>query len=239
MQCREFEERLNEVLDERGSPASDLRLKAHASRCERCESLLAGYQSLMIGLAQSCPPALGRDFDRRVLAEAQALPVIGRAANRAGRSWGTLGAALASAVAMLLAVSVAWYARNSGDGTVARPFVGSGHGPNSLAFGNPGLVRQRESGGGPAFTGAELLIEAPRVTQHLRSYRGSFDDLLPEAAQRFDEVERLAPGIRPLRVSLTMIWDTLCRTIPGTHVDSSPPPERPTTLWSRELAHVA
>jgi hypothetical protein len=238
MQCREFEERLNQVLDERRSPASDSRLKAHASRCERCELLLAGYQSLMIGLAQSSPPSPGREFDRRVLAEAQATPLVITAATRPGRSWATFGAALTSAAAMLLAVTLIWYARKTGDR--AGPWIPVGQNGNTVGATNPGRVWQRkEVVRETAFTSADFLIEVPRVTHHLRSYHGSIDDLLPEAAQRYGEVEEFAPGIRPLRVSLSVIWDTLCRTIPGTHNDSAPPPERPTTLWWREQAHVA
>jgi hypothetical protein len=62
-------------------------------------------------------------------------------------------------------------------------------------------------------TGADVLIGATRFPGQLRSYELNFT--LPEAVERFEEVERLAPGIRPLRASFSVIWDTLCRTIPG------------------------
>src|SRR5205085_2555253 len=65
---------------------------------------------------------------------------------------------------------------------------------------------------------ADWLIEAPRIHDHL----DSIDNLaatLPQTVERFDEVERLAPGIRPLRASFSLIWDTLRRTIAGTSED--------------------
>ena len=45
-------------------------------------------------------------------------------------------------------------------------------------------------------------------------------DKYPEAVEQFENVERYAPGIRPLRVSFAMLWDALRRTIPGFYDDA-------------------
>jgi hypothetical protein len=79
---------------------------------------------------------------------------------------------------------------------------------------------------GLAMSQADWLIEAPRLPSHFRgSYRGTIDNLavaLPETVQRLDEVEHYAPGIRPIRISLGVLFDAFWRTIPGTHDDEQP-----------------
>jgi SAM-dependent methyltransferase len=46
---------------------------------------------------------------------------------------------------------------------------------------------------------------------------------LPEAVERMEEVERYAPGIRPIRVSFAMLWNALWRSIPGLGSSESDP----------------
>jgi hypothetical protein len=217
MHCREFEERLNDLLDERERPADDRQLAAHAAQCGPCRQALAGHDALLSGLARAATPPLGRDFARRVIAATSAGPAPGRV-HSAQRGWLAIGAALASAAAMLIGLSLAWRARDSDPAAIA--------GPTTASRGRPSL------------TGADLLIQAPRFPNHVRT---SFDELaiaLPGAVDRLDEVEQIAPGIRPLRVSLFLIWDTLCRTVPGVR-DSEPQPRERTTHWALELMRVA
>ena len=91
-------------------------------------------------------------------------------------------------------------------------------------------------------TSADLLLEAPRLPTRFRTYRGAMDELavaFPGAALRLDEMEHLAPGIRPLRASLAMIWDTLCRTIPTARGDAPRPQRGRTSLSPFESMRVA
>ncbi len=46
MQCSEFENRLNDLLDHRLDPASDQELAQHAGHCARCEQDLSGWLTL-------------------------------------------------------------------------------------------------------------------------------------------------------------------------------------------------
>ena len=75
--------------------------------------------------------------------------------------------------------------------------------------------------------GGQWIIEAPRLPQHLRNYRGALGELalaIPEAARQLDYVDQMSPSFRTLRVSLGEIWDTLCRTIPGARSTPDEPP---------------
>lgn len=198
MQCREFENAMQAVLDERGRPEADPQLAAHASECEACGDLLLGQAALLDAVSR--------------LASSQRCDLEPR---RRSPQIGTL-TSLAAAAAIVLAVSVAWRARHR-DAT------------------NLAITNQRVLPGGSqaAVGGGHWLIEGARLPRHLRHYRGAIGDLavaLPEAASRFEDVDHLAPGFRSLRVSLGVIWDTLRRTIPGSHGELPPDaPDRPRT----------
>lgn len=241
MQCREFERRLNAMLDERRPLQSDRWLAAHAAICENCRQQLHAQQTLFVGLSRIAVPPLDRDFARQVVQQ-----VSIHSPSRASRRWVSAAACLAAAAVMLLAVSAVWYARQNknddGKSGRARPSFAVGRQRGAvLAMAQPGrisIVRPNH----PAMTGADLLLEAPRLPEHLRGYRGAMDELagsFPEAALRLDEVERLAPGIRPLRLSLSMIWDTLCRTFPGARAESPPATREHTGLWWLEPLGLA
>jgi len=50
MQCETFEDRVNELLDERRSVSDDAALVEHATTCGTCRSTLDGYAALLTGL---------------------------------------------------------------------------------------------------------------------------------------------------------------------------------------------
>jgi hypothetical protein len=52
---------------------------------------------------------------------------------------------------------------------------------------------------------------------------------LPETVQRLDEVEHYAPGIKPIRISLGVLFETLWRALPGTQ-DGDEQPARTSCL---------
>jgi hypothetical protein len=244
MHCQEFEQRLNAMLDQRSSPSADARLAGHAARCEACRRLLAGHEALLVGVSRLAPPAIRRDFAHRVVAAAALPPVPAALPQRPRRRWLAAGTALASAAAMLIAASLVWYAQHNGPagsapGEAARQsFVASGRRAGGFAMTHVPSNRAAPSRKKPAMTGGDWLIQAPRLPDH---FRNSFDELavaLPGAVERLDEVEQIAPGIRPLRLSLSMIWDTLCRTIPGAREVESKPRQR-TSLVRIEPAQLA
>jgi hypothetical protein len=244
MQCHEFEHLLNAILDQRQSPPADPLLTAHAARCYSCQQLLVGQQALFFGLAKLAVPSQGREFSRRVVATATITPHRHvQLATR--RAWFAVAAAASAAAAMLLAISLAWQARHrlpvlvdnqslTMPSTMAAKSAGSN--ASRLAILQSGRAPRRIAvSGQPTFTGGNLLLEAPRLSAHYRHYCGAMDELaiaLPGAVERLEEMEQMAPGIRPLRVSLTIVWDALCRTLPGARSNASPPPPtRSGLLW--------
>lgn len=242
MNCEQFQQRLNEVLDERADPAGDSHLSGHAADCDDCRAALVGSRVLLRGLSRLRVPAVRADFSERVVAAAIA------PASREPRSrlWLAGGVLLASAAAAMLAVSIVWYARRGAENVVSRPDkpttelqpTGPRRGPRGFATLVPGKARRAPSP--MAVTGGDLLIEAPRLPDHLRSYGGAIDSLalsLPQTAEQFNQMEQLAPGFRPLRISLALLWDTLCRTLPGAH--SQEPPRSRTSFSPLDLLRLA
>lgn len=69
MRCVEFENRLNDVLDERGRPDLDMLLASHAHHCERCQLLLARYELACEAAGNLTCPKMSAGFSERVVNE--------------------------------------------------------------------------------------------------------------------------------------------------------------------------
>src|SRR5262245_18626492 len=113
MHCHEFEDRLNAALDERRNPEADFKLARHALECPPCHQLLDGHQALLTALQQLPPPGLSSHFAQRVVAASVVAAEPSIAARTANRGWLAVGTLLASAAAILIAVSLVWIARRS------------------------------------------------------------------------------------------------------------------------------
>jgi hypothetical protein len=217
MHCREFESRLNDILDDRGQPRADRQLAAHAEACDPCRQLLEGQQALFTGLKHRPLPATSTGFAARVVAQAAPAPTVTRSGSSSRRIGWALATVLTTAAAALLIVSLVWQARR---GNVPQPSDNLvNHAPTAPS-------RPHRPPSGLAMSQADWLIEAPRLPSHFRgSYQGTIDNLavaLPETVQRLDEVEHYAPGIRPIRISFGVLLEALWRTFPGTHDDERP-----------------
>jgi hypothetical protein len=244
MHCQEFEARINALLDARQSPEGDSLLNAHAASCAACLQLLAGQQTLFSGLAEAVIAPPDRDFARRVVAQAVARE---RAVENRSR-WPVVVALLATAAALLVGVSLLLSSGSRVDRGIARStatphFVAKSKRPaGRLAMIDSGpRLSDRHGTQRVAITGADLLLEAPRLPQRLVSYGGAMDEMmvgLPNAARRLDEVEEVVPGIRPLRFSLSLIWDTLVQTVPAAAREQPRPNNRGAAVPS-EIPQVA
>lgn len=71
----EFQRRLHEALDARREPERDPWIAEQVRRDPECRELLAGYSTLLEGLARSPCPVPSADLADRVLAELMAVPV--------------------------------------------------------------------------------------------------------------------------------------------------------------------
>jgi len=214
MHCREFESRLNDILDDRGQPRADAQLAAHADACDPCRQLLAGQQVLFAGLKHRPLPPVSAGFAGRVVAQAAPASVVSRGSS--SRMWWALATVVSTASAVLLIVSLVWQARR---GNVPQP-------SDNLVNQTPTAPARnhRAPGSGLALSQGDWLIEAPRLPSRIRGgYRGTIDNLavaLPETVQRAGE--HIAPGIRPIRISFGVLLDALWRTFPGSHDDERP-----------------
>ena len=222
MNCREFEDQLDHLLDERREPQADPRLTAHARECDPCQQLLAGQRVLFTALKQAPLPPTSGSFARRVVQQAAPQVSVVHKGLSPQRAWWAIATLLASAAAVLIAVSLIWQARQGAEpqqgSAVVKNLELKNHRPNQRSAPPSGL----------ALSQADWIVEVPRLPSRIRvGYRGTMDNLaiaLPETVQRLDEVEHYAPGIRPIRITFGVMIDALWRTIPGTHNDD----ERPT-----------
>ncbi len=71
MQCEEFENRLNAVLDERRLPDADAELRLHCETCCDCRQVAAAYRRLLDGFYALAAPEAPLDMAVRVLTDLQ------------------------------------------------------------------------------------------------------------------------------------------------------------------------
>lgn len=94
MKCEEFEDRLNQVLDERRRPEWDAELRLHCEGCPACRGVAGSYGVLLDGFYASATPPPPADLAIRVVDELRAQPVVGRRASLAAALLATAAAAL-------------------------------------------------------------------------------------------------------------------------------------------------
>jgi hypothetical protein len=236
MQCQEFEKRLNVVLDERGDPEADLRLATHAQVCERCQRLMAGQRALFTGLLRFSAPPPGARFSKRMVAQVEHLSAARVSAKPS--IWLAVGAVLSSAAAALIALSIVWYARQRGastDGVNGGSFQGSiaDIGPQrpSPAPRQRNRTPRPNSNGGTLALVQPWIIEGPRLPDHVQTSLDKLPESLPATIERINQVERMAPGMRPIWRSFAFLWDALCQALPRSHEEEPRRPERTGTWW--------
>ncbi len=249
MQCQEFEDRMNVLLDERKSPEGDGALAAHAAGCEPCGRLLAGQRVLLAGLKRGKIPAASANFAQRVVANSVlesrqdvALAVVLDAPKPSRRAaWFVAAGLLTAAAAGLLAVSVAAWNSRGGNGNGSPDVVNnSAETPEKkvtrpqplVAQTNPSAKAGQEERRGPRADGRRpqpgsiALLMRPQGGYGVAIAEAA--STLPEAVERIEEVERYAPGIRPIRVSFTMLLQAFWRAIPG---NGSSEAADPAAIW--------
>lgn len=100
MNCGEFEQRLNDALDERQNPSADFALEAHAAECAACRTLAAAYRAFTRRSAMPQSDYSPEEVANGVLA-------LLRSRRRRRAAWSTaIAGALAAAAAVLMAVSL-------------------------------------------------------------------------------------------------------------------------------------
>jgi hypothetical protein len=96
MQCEEFEDRLNLILDERGRPECDAEFVLHVEACAECRHVAALYGALLDGFCALSAPDAPSDMAARVLVD------LGPRRSTTSGRWAY--AALATAACLLVAI---------------------------------------------------------------------------------------------------------------------------------------
>jgi len=221
MRCREFEDRMNDLLDQRLPPERDALLLRHAGECHSCHQLLAGQATLLAGVELLEMPPLSTNFAAAVLAQSREI-LVAQAMNtpRSGKKkW--LGV-LAGLVSLAAVVLVAVWIGMSRQEDPARPTAVKPASPATA----PKTVELAKDSTLPTPSAPSIAkaVAPPRVAppvaakeeyQEYRDAINSFTAQLPSAVERIDEVQQSTPAIRPLRASFSMAIGTLQRTIPS------------------------
>lgn len=226
MRCREFEDRMNDVLDQRLAPERDSLLVRHAGDCAACRRLLDGQTALFSGLELCETPPLSSQFATAVLVQAEVIPVATIADASPHRGWSrtkTVAAIASLAAIALVAVFIAFSRQQAHVPPVAKipdqPVV-----PKSnetiptppLKPVPPSAIAKVDTTPRPSASGKENY-------QGYRVMLNNFGAQLPIAVEKIGEVEQATPAIRPLRASFSMAIGTLQRTIPNrTRRDNRP-----------------
>jgi hypothetical protein len=257
MQCARFEDRLNQLLDERLSPECDAELLAHAQRCDSCRELLAISEQLFLGLELRDYPEVSPDFAQRVVAvAARSEPTPGqdlltRSTTREPKRWNFAPwASLAVAASLLLAAVplIRWLnpsdpssvANREGEAvTPSVPQTNPDPKPNSAS-----LVAQESGHSGERALPRESL--PPSIDERFDVYFPEAfasnivlnpDDLL-DGRQTGQMIRSLTsrlpdmpvdetPGLRPFATSVSLTLGMVRKTLPGGRDSNSEPRKTP------------
>ena len=225
MSCEWFEERLQDILDQRQDPAADPRLRKHVRSCLGCRSLLAAQRRLFFVFPRG---ARREEEDLELTASAD----DGRLAELPGkggatwRKWTavTSSGAVVAALVVILAVGPMANRRNelkpTSDAMSLAEFA-------ILAADGPSGVREPER-----LATIELAADEPQPMGEpplvLLVARLS-ESIATLPASRLDGVHELAEGIRPLADSVGSMVEALRQRWQGSRVERIP--TAPDTSW--------
>lgn len=198
MNCHEFENRLNDLLDERLPVGEDGALRAHAARCGNCREIWLAQQQVVAYFQQS-RPTVRREWSR----QNQVVCVQPSARNARWRfdfRWLAV-AGVGIAAAIVLMFSPAWPGNRAPE--QAQPVAENAPPPvvpaNDLAV----AVASQNATNGSGMR-LEQLFAWQQWAEHW-----------PDSIEQMEQVEEMSPGLRPLRSSFSVAFHTLWRTIPG------------------------
>ncbi|MEO8493560.1 MAG: hypothetical protein ABI614_00710, partial [Planctomycetota bacterium] len=173
MQCAKFEQRLQQLLDDRQNVEQDDMLREHARVCEDCRGILRMQGQLFAGLRTIPEPNFAHEMGLRVLDHLQ----IDRRKRNNKR---LLAIALAVAAAVMIALLPL-----AGDHVRFRQKGANGGGALAIATTPPRPTETRRL--------TEQEAEDIRLVMHQLMLR-----LSDQQIAMFEPVDQLANGIRPL-----------------------------------------
>ena len=200
MRCEEFEQRLNQLFDRRQPLRPSGALLEHADACARCGQTLSGYQRLQKGVSSLEPPQLDAEFTQRVVQRMKVSP-----RTSLGHWHGLV--AMAIAASLLVAVGAGlWHRQEALDSnplaSTSAPF--SGESPDASVAVDPATdeASPADISDGPP----DLLLSPDQWQSLLAHWSGAWRG-------RWEPVDPLAGGFRPITTSLTVALDELRNAI--------------------------
>lgn len=212
MNCVQFEDRLNDLLDERRDPAADSQLVEHARVCPACRAVQRSYDKLLAAVAAlGCPTPSPGLVDRIQRSLEQAPQPAAPGAVGAGRSLAWF--ALAASILLLVALGI-------GRWPVGRP-TPVVPGPVAVA---PQPVQPTESPAPTSSPEPSAVAQAAQQTgAHLADVLLLIPGVTPPAAAPSAEgqtgssgnwLNQMASGLAPLTRSTTEALDFLLEAVP-------------------------
>ncbi len=220
MQCEEFEDRINAVLDERRRPAWDAELSLHCDACADCRKMAETYDHLLDGFHALTAPEAPDDLALRVLVDLQN--------ERAPRRRFTRRTAImATAAAILVAIGPLLH-------TTPEPQVATSNPPQQVAkrFDAratrapleelplvPELLSMTNATKGDPFAGiakgtgqglANVMLFVPGVG----GGKGIMDVPPKKAPSEPSWTEPMSEGLRPITNTVSETFDLLIETLP-------------------------
>ena len=231
MQCREFDERMHLLLDERRLPQHDEQLQGHARNCQSCRRLLVDQETLFRGIAGFRARSLPSDFTARVVSQARQEPTVQVAPRpQSRRPWLLAAGVLSSAAAALIALSIAMNRGPAGPGEP--PLDRQAHTPAKTNKANrldksSNVARSTPPAAKVGGTDTEPRLAASDV-ESLEQYGQALQSFAAQVPQSvdLDEVEEATPGLRPVRTSFSLAIGTIRRTIPPPRKQEPPRPKK-------------
>jgi hypothetical protein len=217
MQCEEFEDRLNAVLDERRRPEWDVELRLHAETCPECRELATAYDAMLDGFYALVTPEPPADLATRVWADIPGRPSVARRASTAATALAMAAGLLIVAVPMMRDTQRQQAPKLTAQAPHrSRPRVGLVAGalqaqaaPTSATLeadgGDPYSSLAKESGEGLA----TIIRFVPGI--------GASDDA--DVATQDDEhtwAEQMEEGLKPVTASVSETFHLLMRALPVT-----------------------
>jgi hypothetical protein len=207
MQCEEFSQRLDELLDTGTDWESDAALRTHLSGCPACRDHAAAYRTLLQGAASLPRPQPGDDLAQRVVdAWRQQRSAPAAASHRwAGRAapLGTAATWLAVAASLVVAVLAWQVVRLSAPRHEAQPIAGQ-PAPNATTNAAGGTIDPVNA----AQSSPPVPVEEPgtpaadRPLRHLaREASQKYRSLAVATRASVADALLIVPGVQPLAPS--------------------------------------
>jgi hypothetical protein len=225
MQCEEFEDRLNAVLDERRRPAWDDELRLHCETCTACRQTAAAYDAMLDGFYALAAPDAPDDMALRVVAEM-------RADRPQARRWAAAVGALATAAVVLVVVGPLVRRGPQAPTPAAKPLanLASVAPAKQLPVEQiplvPGLLSIAAAPEGDPYAGlaketgqglATVILYVPGVG----GSRGIIDAEGAGGAGEPAWAVQMSEGLKPITNSVTETFDLLLRSLPVAQLASN------------------